>query len=288
MQVLIVGASGYLGKHVYAHFKDGNNRVVGTYRTRRTDRLMVRFDLNRDDPECLDCFSGDEGKYAVVCAAEAGYDECEVHVEESFQTNVTSTIKLIDWLKQNGYYVVFCSTEAVYGGGKGYYRETDVAHPVNQYGRMKLEVERHITEHYPDTCIFRLAKMVGDTASPRDVLREWKEMAEAKKDICCIRDNYIAFVDVEDVARCMEIACDRKISGIYNICGNDIYRRVDLCKFFLRTLGLETGVYEKDMDEFGFMADRPLNVGMCNQKALDVLGCRFKPMEEVFIRYKNI
>lgn len=284
MQLLIIGASGYLGKHAYLYFKRNYDEVIGTYCTHQTDSSMISFDINKDDIRDFKLSGTD--KCAIICAAEAKYDACKIKKEESFRLNVTSTIEVIRKLKNLGYYIIFCSTEAVYEGTKGNYEESDCANPVNEYGKMKLQVEQYIMEHYPDICIFRLSKMIGDIDSPRDTLCEWKRNAMEKKTIYCIKNNYFSPVDVEDVVHCMEIACKRKIPGIYNICGNITYSRTELCKIFLRALELHTEVKEKDVDEFGFCAVRPLNVGMNNQKAVNGLGYEFKSMEAVFERYK--
>ena len=224
---------------------------------------------------------------AIICAAESKYDACKNNAEESFQTNVTSTIKLIEKLDQMNYYILFCSTDSVYDGEKGNYEESDQTKPVNEYGKMKLQVEQYITEHCPNACVFRLSKMVGDVNSSRDTFCEWKIMAKEKRDIYCIKGNYFSPVDVEDVVRCVEIACNKKMRGIYNVCGNRAYSRIDLCQSFLHALRLETNVYEKELSEFGFSAVRPLNVGMSNQKAVRALGYKFKDMHEVYERYMD-
>lgn len=288
MQIMVIGASGYLGQHVYPYFKCKYGKVIGTYLSHQIDQTMVHFDINQDNIEAIDSFSDDEEKCAVICAAEAKFDACKIREEESFQTNVISTIKLIEKLRKKDYYIIFCSTESVYEGIKGNYSETDEANPVNEYGKMKLQVEQYITQHYPDICIFRLSKMIGDIDSYRDTLCEWKKMASAKEDIYCIKGNYFSPVDVEDVVKCIEIACLKKVGGIYNICGNEIYSRTELCKCFLKTLKLNTNVYEKDVEEFGFSAARPLNVGMSNRKAMQTLEFRFNDMKDIFKRYRDI
>lgn len=286
MQILIIGASGYLGKHVYKYFKNSYEDVIGTYRIHQVDSSMIRFDMNKDDITCFVHHQKDKDKYAVICAAETRWDICKVNTEESFQTNVTSTIALIEKLKQMGYYIIFCSSDAVYAGTKGDYKETDIIEPVNEYAKMKLQVEEYIMEHCPDACVFRLSKMVGDNSSPKDMFSEWKKMATEKKDIYCIKGNCFSPIYVDDVAKCIEIAFNNRISGVYNICGDVTYNRADLCKAFLKTLGLTASVYEKEEEDFGFLSKRSKNVGMDNQKAKEILKYNFTSMEEVFIRYK--
>ncbi len=285
MKILIVGASGYLGKHVYIHFKRNYDDVIGTYCTHPTTEGLIHFDLNKDNIKYIGDFAEGQNGCAIICAAEAKYDACKIKGQESYQTNVTSTIRLIEELKRMEYHIIFCSTDSVYSGTKGNYTETDQAKPVNEYGQMKLQVEQYLTEHCPDACIFRLSKMLGDTDSSSDTLLQWKNMAIEKKPIYCIKGNCFSPVDVEDVVNCIEIACNKRVSGIYNVCGNEVFRRSELCLSFLHALKLDTDVYEQDLDAFGFSANRPLNVGMCNQKATDFLGYRFKKIEDIYPRY---
>ena len=247
---------------------------------------MVSFDMNKDDINRIGMLQRDEDRCAVICAAETRLDICKVNEEESFQTNVASTIELIEKLKKMNYYIVFCSTDAVYAGTKGNYKETDAAAPVNEYAEMKLQVEEYINEHCPNACIFRLSKMVGDINSPRDTFAEWKKLAIEKKDIYCIKGNIFSPAYVDDVVKCIEIAFNKRISGIYNICNDDTYSRADLCKAFLKTLGLTSNVYEKNVEEFGFLSTRSMNVGMNNRKAKEILKYSFTNMEEVFMKYK--
>ena len=286
VRILIIGASGYLGRHVYKYFKSCYPEVIGTYRNHQVDSSMIQFDMNRDDICDIALQEGDQDKFAVICAAETRWDVCEISVEESYQTNVISTINLIEKLKQMGYYIVVCSSDAVYAGTRGDYRETDQVEPVNEYAKMKVQMEKYIAEHCPDVCIFRLSKLIGDINLPKDTLNEWKRMALRKEDIYCIKGNCFSPMCVDDVAKCIEIAFNNRISGIYNICGDVAYSRADLCKAFLKELGLTANVYEKNEEEFGFLSKRSMNVGMNNQKAKEALKYSFTNMQEVFMRYK--
>ena len=286
MQILIIGASGYLGSHVYRYFNSHYENVIGTYHLHQVDSSMIRFDMNKDDINCIGNLQKNKDRYAVICAAETRWDICEVKAEESFQTNVTSTIDLIEKLKQMEYYIIFCSSDAVYAGTQGDYKETDMIEPMNEYAKMKLQVEKYIIEHCANVCIFRLGKLVGDINSPRDPFSEWKKLGLKKKDIFCIKGNYFSPVYVDDVVKCIEIAFNNRISGIYNISGDVVYNRADLCRDFLKTLGLTSNVYEKKEEEFGFLSKRSMNVGMNNQKAKETLRYNFTNMKEVFMRYK--
>lgn len=287
MQILIIGASGYLGRHAYKYFKNCYPEVIGTYLNHQVDSSMIQFDMNKDDISYIGLQKKDKDKFAVICAAETRWDICKVNEDESYQTNVVSTIDLIEKLKQMGYYIIFCSSDAVYAGTDGNYKETDLIEPVNEYARMKLLVEQYIIENCPDVCIFRLSKMIGDMHSPKDMFSEWKKMALEKKDIYCIKGNCFSPVYVDDVVKCIEIAFNNRISGIYNICGDVAYSRADLCKSFLKALGLTSNVYEKNAAEFGFLSKRSMNVGMDNHKAKETLKYRFTSMEEVFAKYRQ-
>lgn len=288
MQVLIIGASGHLGRHAYERFKNNGSILCGTFYSYQADPSMVHFDINTDDIDCINFSSQETEKCAIICAAETKIDVCETQKEKCFLTNVTSTMKVIDKLKKANYYIIFCSTECVYDGKKGNYKETDLADAVNEYGKMKVWIEQYLLENCPNACIFRIGRIVGDTEWSRDIFCDWKRKAQEKRDIYCIKDNYFSPVDVEDVVDCLEKACNKKICGIYNICGDEVYSRADLCNSFLQALGIKANVYERELSNFNFSAVRSLNTGMNNQKIIKALGHQFRNMKEVYERYKDI
>lgn len=287
MNILIIGAAGYIGEYLAQSYRALGDEVRATSRRPREGDIL--FDVRGSDVSCLSgLFPKDEAKHAVLCAAEASLDRCRTHREDAYDTNVTSLKKLSAFLKTEGYHVIFCSSDNVFDGIKGNYSETDEARPVNEYGKMKLEIERLIQERYPEFCIARLSKVIGRPGHKKDMLAEWKNMAAEGREIFCIRGNYFSPVCVDDVANCFRLIMEHHLSGVYHICGDRRYARAELCGDFLHRIGLEAVISEKALEDFSFSDNRPLDTSMSNDKIREATGYQFAPLEEIAPRYQAV
>lgn len=284
---LIIGASGYVGSALFDACTMRGDDVVGTYSRDHGGRPLARFDLACDDIRPLaDRTGGGSNKIAVICAAISKISTCRSDNDRARAVNVTGTKRTIDSLCEMGWRVIFLSSDNVFGGERGDRSDDDKQAPVNEYGRMKAEIETYMINEHPDSCVFRLSKVIGDMDHPHDMLREWKTQALAGETIRCIRGNIFNPVYVGDVTECVELAQRHKLSGIYNICGDRKESRAELCRDFLSITGLSADIKEESLDAFGFADTRPLDTSMLNAKFKERTGYQFTPYEEICGRYR--
>ncbi len=217
MCYFIIGATGYIGSTLYRSLRT-TNQVVGTSRDYGIIEMphYVRLDMSKDGLELLDDpFHMEKRKTAVICAAISSIKMCHEFYDYVYEINVVNTIKIISFLVNHGYYVIFLSSDNVFDGEKGCYREMDETNPINDYGRMKLLVEKEMRKFYSDVCVLRLSKVIGNNDYHRDILREWKDMAVTNGSIRCIKNNYFTPVFVGDIVRCVRILAEKKWGGYY-------------------------------------------------------------------------
>lgn len=290
MQILVIGASGLLGNNIYKYFTLNNEKVIGTYCHHTLNTEMIKYNINYDDIEKIDALFSEKlgNKHAIICAGETKIDMCKEKIDMVYETNVSSTISLIKKLESLNYHIIFCSSDSIYDGSKGNYIETDIPNPINEYGKMKMAVEEYILKECKNTCIIRISKIIGCVHSEKDMLIEWRNKALQEEEINCIKDNYFTPVYIEDVVKCIEIIINKSLLGIYNICGNERYLRVELCKLFLNKLGLHTKVIEKRLEDFNFNDKRPLDTSMSNKKFFRNTGYKFKDFKEILLNYQKL
>lgn len=87
----------------------------------------------------------------IHCAAATHYSEPPELYEA---VNVRGTVNVLRATRKAGARFVYCSTDYVYQGGRGYYRETDPVVPVNQYGTSKRSGEI-VVQTYNNSLILR-------------------------------------------------------------------------------------------------------------------------------------
>src|SRR5215470_1227305 len=156
MRTLIVGASGFIGT---ALRRTCGLETIGTYCTHPVEGLRQ---LDIRDAEAVDRLVADVRPQLIIHpAAQPHVDWCEDHVQESYDANVAGTRHVATAARAAGARYVFFSTDYVFDGHHGPYREDAPPHPPNVYGRHKWEAERTIAELLDDYLIVRGCGVYG-------------------------------------------------------------------------------------------------------------------------------
>lgn len=285
MQYLVIGANGYVGSYLYRRFHEDNFSVVGTGHRKSGCMELAYYDMLKDDIE--DIISGlkDDDWMGIICIAESNINKCYMDYEHAYNINVVKTRELIKKLQQRHGRILFFSSDNVFDGEKGHYVEEDMTNAINCYGKMKEEMEQYLLD-MENTCIFRLARVVSARAVKQNVFFEWDTQFKRNETVRCIKENYNSFISDEDIYQACLIAGEKKMSGLYNIAGDEALTRKELAQRFASYLGKNNVDFvECDLSEFNFKDKRPLNVSMSNAKFIKDADYTFTSMENVMMKY---
>jgi dTDP-4-dehydrorhamnose reductase len=97
----------------------------------------------------------------VHLAAVSDVNQCETDPRRATAVNVTGTEHIARLCRQQGAHLVFLSTDYVFDGARGYYREKDWPQPTQHYGRTKWEAEQAVARVLPASSILRTSLMYG-------------------------------------------------------------------------------------------------------------------------------
>lgn len=284
MRFLIIGASGFIGRHIFSFAKEKGHQVLGTQFSARRSNL-VSFNLLTDRiadllPEAF--LESNDQICAVICAAIPKIDLCCKNRDISYKVNVVNTIRLLEDLKGLGIKTAFLSSEAVYDGKRGYYDESIQPSPINEYGRQKAEMEAYIITHLPQDLVIRLSVIVGDEPTEPHLLSQWYEWIRNGKPIACIAGQIFSPTYVKDVARGVIESFYKQLSGLYNLANSEFFAREELAHQFLVALDRKAEIVVKPVEEFGFPERRSMKTYLDSSKFNKAADMRFTPMREVF------
>src|SRR5579862_9250883 len=173
MRVLIVGASGFIGGALHSAF---GADAVGTYCTHLVAGLQP---LDMRDAAAVERLVQEVRPEVIVHpAAQPHVDWCEDHADESHAINVTGARNVAVAARRAGARFVFFSTDYVFSGASGPYREDARTDPPNVYGRHKREAELLIADTLDDHLIVRVCGGLRLRA-PRQELRHGAPGARA-------------------------------------------------------------------------------------------------------------
>jgi len=148
----VLGASGGLGRyfidkgHCGTHF---NNKYKNT--------IFMDFSLEKDSVFRFLDKSYKEYKFdsLISTISYTDVDGSETNIEKSNKITKYSNINISDWCNNNGIPFVFISSNDVFDGEKGYYREGDKTIGINRYAKDKIEVEEYIQKNNNNYLIVR-------------------------------------------------------------------------------------------------------------------------------------
>lgn len=285
---LIVGASSFAGEYIARYCQDNNLRFVGTYYSHPNEYTELQFNLLTDAfSDLLKQIPLDNGQlHILLCSAETNIDNCKRNLQESYDLNVGATKRLIDEVKTTGHKLVFFSSEAVFDGKTGLYTEKDVPHPITEYGRQKLEIEKYIQSTLSDALIFRLSRAVASTFGAPDIFGEFYRRMHNQEPIICLKGQSFCLTDVKDIAEAIVLSCERNLRGLYHISSSNYITRYELAQLYAQRFfsGYEK-IYEKDYSEIPFLDNRHIRGGLSGTYLQGILHKSYLNLDDIIEHY---
>lgn len=234
MKIFISGASGLLGGNCMKHFSEQGHEVVGTHLSFATENTQFFNTLEPEHPDNFDV-AGFCPDVIVHCGALTHVDYCETNEAESYEKTVESTKNLITLAKQCNARLVYISTDYVFDGKDGPYREDAPVNPLSVYGKHKLEAEELALKEVPNTLVLRITNVYGDEIRGKNfVARIFQQCVDNQKlTLKLPYDQFASPTNAWDIARAMLLLLQDGKTGIYHIGGSDFMNRVELAQRIL-------------------------------------------------------
>ncbi len=169
---------------------------------------------------------------------------------------VDATANVASACAAGGVELVHLSTDAVFGGDRPPYVETDRPDPVNDYGRWKAEAESAAVAVVPDVCITRTSLVVS--LEPPDPATAWLlDAIERGERPTLFTDEWRTPIRADDLAAAIWelVGLDRtERSGIWHLPGPEVLSRWQIGERIIAGSGLGDSV---ELARQGSIADHP-------------------------------
>ncbi len=270
MKVFISGASGLVGSNCLKHFKEMGVETIGSYFSFETDDTVFFDTLMSEHPMNFDVIDF-KPDVIVHCGALTHVDYCETHEEESYEKTVQSTINLIAIAKEINAKMVYLSTDYVFDGKNGPYREDAPVNPLSVYARHKLQAEQMVLAEIPGALVLRVTNVYGNELRGKNFIARIIDQCRnhQKLTLKLPVDQYASPADAWDIARAMYLLLTDGKSGIYHIGGSEYINRVELAQIVLKYFpDAEYELIPMSTAELNQPAARPLLGGFIMDKFL--------------------
>ena len=282
MKVLITGANGLLGQHLVQLLTTATgHHIIATGRGKcRLPILASPFytyhSLDITNGIAVHNFIQAEQPDVIIhAAAMTQPDSCELNPVECWNANVTATRFLINAAEIVNARFIYISTDFVFDGVNGPYKETDETGPVNYYGSSKLAAEKSVREGIQEWAIVRTVLVYGNIlAGTRSNIVSWvKENLEENKAIKVVSDQWRTPTYVEDLAKGILLIIEKNAKGIFHISGEEGMSPYNMATTTADYLHLDKNLMTKvNADTFPQYAKRSLRTGFIIDKAKKELG----------------
>jgi dTDP-4-dehydrorhamnose reductase len=279
--VLITGANGFIGYYLVQQLLQKQYRVIAT--GKGENRLPYKeenfhyqtWDFTSKEAVATGLAAA-RPNVVVHCGAISKPDECEQNKEAAFQSNVTGTINLLEAAARNKAHFVFLSTDFVFSGDTGFYKEEDERAPVSYYGETKVLAEDEVMNYPFRWSIVRTVLVYGKTFSGREniVTNTAKALREGAP-LKMFDDQVRTPTYVEDLAAGIVALIEKSATGIYHLSGEDVRTPYDIAVETAKHLGYDPSLITAvKAHEFHQLARRPAKTGFDVSKAKRELGYR--------------
>lgn len=279
-KILITGSNGLLGQKLVellitkAHIETiatarGENRLPFSKGYR-----YVEMDIT--DPEAVDQVIGAERPDVIIhTAAMTNVDQCEAEKDACWKLNVTATETLVAACGKYQIFLEHVSTDFIFDGTSGPYREEDIPNPISFYGWSKYAAEKVVQSSDIEWAIARTVLVYGiaHDMSRSNIILWVKKSLEEGKAIKVVTDQFRTPTLAEDLALGCFLIADQKAKGIYHISGKDFMTPYEMALAAADYFKLDASLISPtDASAFTQPARRPPRTGFNLTKSRNVLG----------------
>ena len=288
-KIFITGGSGLLGSNI-AKMAISKFNVYASYNKNKVSMEGVHFfQIDLTKKEHLTKVKRIKPHFIIHCAALTSVDYCEEHPNEAYNQNVLASIKIAEVAKKIGAFFIYISTDGVFSGEKGNYKEDDIPNPINIYGRTKLEAEQKISSIHSHSCIVR-TNIYGWNKRNKFSLAEWmlKKLIN-NEELPGLKDVYFSPILVNDLAKALFKLQEKNYRGIIHVTGSESCSKLDFAYMIAEVFALDKGLIKPiSIHELGLKAPRGENTSLNVSKAEKILKVHLPKVKDGLKEMKKL
>ncbi len=273
-RLLITGVSGLLGVNLAFRAAD-RYRVIGVSHLRQLSGApfeTIAKDLT-DAGTMDDIFDLYRPDIVIHCAALANIDEAERDPQRAWQVNAELPGILATKACRHGVRLVHISTDAVFDGVRGDYRETDTPNPISAYAKSKLGGEQAVASIYPQAAIARVNFYGWSLDGRRSLAEFFFNHLSAGQSVKGFIDVFFCPLYVKHLADILLEMAEKELKGIYHTVSRESLSKYEFGRMIAGQFNFNNDLVQPvRVAEGGLVAARSPNLTLRVEKLEHALG----------------
>jgi dTDP-4-dehydrorhamnose reductase len=284
VRLAVTGTTGMLGAWFAMVAAARGHQVLRVQRSPDPDALVV--DLTSAGAAAT--IIAREPDWVINCAALTNVDWCEAHPDRTRLVNAEVPGRLAAAAGTAGIGMVQISTDSVFDGSRGGYRETDAPDPLNAYARAKLEGEDQVRAALERHVVLRTA-IYGWSPGGGHSLSEWVlGRLDAGEDVPGFTNAIFSPMSIGDLSTVILDLVALEATGLWHAGGHDACSKYEFSRLVAEAFGhIPERVYPVPMQDAPGRATRPLDTSLDSQRLEQRLGREMPMVRDGVLRWRQ-
>ena len=257
--IIVTGASSSPGYKIALKLSEKYD-VLAVYNEHKIEGInSIKFDITKESEKLILDYKPD---IIVHAAAIGNVDYCEENKEFCYNVNVVSLRKLFSEAYRKGTKIIYISTDYVFDGKKGLYKETDVPNPINYYGLTKFIGEE--IAYSKGGTVMRIAAVYGTGYGRTNFGKFIVDKLSKNEKIDAAYDQYTSPTLNTQIGEAALKLVEKDYDGLIHITGPRLSRyefALKVCEKFGFSISLVNPV---SITSFNFKSSRPKDSSLDN------------------------
>ncbi|MDP4116734.1 MAG: dTDP-4-dehydrorhamnose reductase [Bacteroidota bacterium] len=290
-RIIIFGANGMLGQYLVNYFSRSRYYEVMASSVEETSVInypqYIQCDItNRESVK--DAIYNFYPDFIINAAAFTNVDKSETMREEAWKVNVKAVEYMAETARVQDIHLIHISSDYVFDGLAGPYKETDKPNPLGYYGRTKLASENALKISGSNFTIIRTNVLYGISQSRPDFVKWLVTELMNNKQVKIVTDQINNPTFIPDLCDAIVKIVETSKDGLFNVGGCEFISRYDfsvmIADFFTLDKSLILPIITEELKQ---PAKRPLKSGLVIEKARKELNYRPRTLLDTLKIIKN-
>jgi len=280
--IIVTGASSSPGYKIALKLSEKYD-VLAVYNEHKIDGInSIKLDITKEPEKLILDYKPD---IIVHAAAIGNVDYCEENKELCYNVNVVSLRKLFSEAYRKGTKIIYISTDYVFDGKKGLYKETDVPNPINYYGLTKFIGEE--IAYSKGGTVMRIAAVYGTGYGRTNFGKFIVDKLSKNEKIDAAYDQYISPTLNTQIGEAALKLVEKNYDGLIHITGPRLSRyefALKVCEKFGFSSSLVNPV---SINSFNFKSSRPKDSSLDNSLGKKITGIDLSDIDKSLEIFKG-